>query len=64
MALKHVMLVTKYVLIKSQLRGTSLVAQWLRLCASNAGGPDSILGWGTKDPMGAALKTRCSQIIK
>ena len=28
---------------------TSLV-QWLRLCASNAGGVGSILGWGTKIP--------------
>ena len=30
--------------------GTSLVVQWLRLCASNAGGMDSIPGWGTKIP--------------
>ena len=27
---------------------TSLVAQWLRLCASSAGGPGSIPGQGTK----------------
>ena len=30
--------------------GTSLVAQWLRLCASNAGGVGSIPGQGTKTP--------------
>lgn len=28
--------------------GTSLVAQWLRLCAPNAGGPGSIPGQGTR----------------
>ena len=30
--------------------GTSLVAQWLRLCASNASGVGSIPGQGTKTP--------------
>ena len=30
--------------------GTSLVVQWLRLCASNAGGVGSIPGLGTKIP--------------
>ena len=30
--------------------GTSLVVQWLRLCASNAGGMGLILGQGTKIP--------------
>ena len=30
--------------------GTSLVAQWLRLCASNADGVGSIPGQGTKTP--------------
>ena len=30
--------------------GTSLAVQWLRLCASNAGGIDSIPGQGTKIP--------------
>ena len=33
-----------------QLRGTSLAIQWLRLCASNAGGPGSIPILGTKIP--------------
>ena len=28
--------------------GTSLVVQWLRLCAPNAGGPGSIPGQGTR----------------
>ena len=32
------------------MRGTSLVVQWLRLCASNAGIAGSISGWGTKIP--------------
>ena len=35
---------------KSQATGTSLVVQWLRLHASNAGGTGSIPGWGTKIP--------------
>ena len=30
--------------------GTSLVAQWVRLRAPNAGGPGSIPGQGTKIP--------------
>ena len=28
--------------------GTSMGAQWLRLCAPNAGGSGLIPGWGTK----------------
>ena len=31
--------------------GTSLVVQWLRLCASNAGGPGSVSGQGTRSHM-------------
>ena len=31
--------------------GTSLVVQWLRLCASNAWGLGSIPGWGTRSSM-------------
>ena len=30
-------------------RGTSLVVQWLRLYASNAGGTGLILDWGTRN---------------
>ena len=30
--------------------GTSLEAQWSRLCASNAGSMDSVHGWATKIP--------------
>ena len=37
-------------LLKIVGRRTSLVAQWLRLCASNAGGAISIPGHGTKTP--------------
>ena len=39
--------------------GTSLVVQWLRLRARNAGGPGSIAGQGTISHMHAA--TRSSQ---
>ena len=35
---------------KNEPRGTSQAVQWLRLCASNAGGEDSIPGQGTKIP--------------
>ena len=36
---------------------TSLAAQWLRLCAPNAGGPGSIPGQGTRSHMHAATKS-------
>ena len=36
---------------KYSLLGTSLVAQWLRLCAPNLGGPGSIPGQGTRSHM-------------
>ena len=35
--------------------GTSLVVQWLRLRASNAGGAGSIPGWGTTVPHAVRL---------
>ena len=36
------------------------MVQWLRFCVSNAGGMDSILGWGTKIhmPCGVAKKKK------
>ena len=37
--------------IKTTLRGNSLVVQWLRLQAPNAGGPGSIPGHGTRSHM-------------
>ena len=37
--------------------GTSLVAQWLRLCPPNAGGPGLIPGQGTRSHMHAATKS-------
>ena len=37
--------------------GTSLVVQWLGLCAPNAGSPGSIPGWGTRSRMHAATKS-------
>ena len=36
---------------KEQNSGTSLVVQWLRLCAPNAGGPGSLPGQGTRSHM-------------
>ena len=39
------------------LKGTSLVVQWLRLRAPNAGGPGSIPGQGTRSHMHAAAKS-------
>ena len=51
---------------------TSLVVQWLRLCAPNAGGPGSVPGQGIRSHMlqrrskipRATTKTQCSQIKK
>ena len=43
--------------------GTSLVVQWLRLCALNAGNPDSIPGQGTRSHMGR-LRVRMPQLKK
>ena len=40
--------------------GTSLVAQWLRPCAPNAGGQGSIPGQGTRSHMHAATKEPAS----
>ena len=44
---------------------TYLAVQWLRLHASNAGGPCSIPGQGTKVPCGVAKKktTKTKQCI-
>ena len=56
--------------MKETVSGTSLVVQWLRLHASNAGVLGSILGWETQSHMlqlkilQAAIKTPCSQINK
>ena len=63
--------------LKSVTPGTSLVVQWLRLLAPNAGGLDSIPGQETTSCMPqlnilraamkilrAATKTQCSQINK
>ena len=37
--------------LKGTRKRTSLVVQWLRLCAPNAGGQGSILGHGTRSHM-------------
>jgi len=34
--------------LNESMLGTSMVVQWLRLCASNTGGVGSIPGWGNK----------------
>ena len=44
------------VLCNKRNAGTSLVVQWVRLRAPNAGGPGSIPGWGTRCHMHAATK--------
>ena len=43
--------------LKEQETGTSLVVQWLRLHAPNAGGPGSIPGQGTRSHMHATTKS-------
>ena len=56
--------------MKETVSGTSVVVQWLRLHAPNAGVLGSVLGWGTQSHMlqlrilQAAMKTPCSQINK
>ena len=42
---------------KKVIKGTSLVVQWLRLRAPNAGGLGSIPGQGTRSHMHAATKS-------
>ena len=55
------------VLVKNSC-GTSLVVQWLRLCATNAGDQGSIPGQGTRSHIlqlkipSAKTKTQCHQI--
>ena len=39
------------VTVKGQGEGTTLVVQWLRLCAPSAGGPGSIPGQATRSHM-------------
>ena len=42
--------------------GTSLVVQWLRLCAPNAGGPGSIPGHGTRSHMPQLKRSHMPQL--
>ena len=42
---------------KNLFQGTSLVAQWLKLHAPNAGSPGSIPGQGTRSCMHATTKS-------
>ena len=48
---------SKVVILKMWSLGTSLVVQWVRLCAPNAGGPGSIPGQGTRSHVHAATKS-------
>ena len=56
--------------LKEEKRGTSVIVQWLRLHAPNAGAPGLIPGQGTRSCMlqlknlCATIKTWCSQINK
>ena len=43
--------------VRDETQGTSLVAQWIRLCTPNAGVPGSIPGQGTKSHVHAATKS-------
>ena len=66
------------IFVNNSILGTSLVVQWVRLHAPNAGGPGSIPGWGARSHVHAATKsshattkiphaktkTQCSQINK
>ena len=57
----------KNVLFKNIQAGTSLVVQWVRLCAPTAGGTGSVPGGGTKIPHVTQLgqkKKRISKEIK
>ena len=49
--------------IKKVRRGTSLVAQWVRLHTPNAGGPGSIPGQGTRSHL-PQLTARSPQLEK
>ncbi|TEA26220.1 hypothetical protein DBR06_SOUSAS37210009, partial [Sousa chinensis] len=42
--------------------GTSLVVQWIRLCAPTAGGPGSIPGRGNRSHRHAATKSYMPQL--
>ena len=46
-----------YFWLQKAVGGTSLVVQWIRLCAPSAGGPGSIPGQGTRSHMHAATKS-------
>ena len=48
---------------KGEYRGlTSLVVQWIRLCAPNAGGPGSIPGRGSRSGMHPAIRVLMLQL--
>ena len=46
---------------QQKIPGTSLVVQWIELCAPNAGGPGSIPGQGTRSHMHATTREPMSR---
>ena len=52
----------RQVLFKLQVWGTSLVAQWIRLCAPSAEGPGSIPGQGARSHMHATTRVLMPQL--
>ena len=66
--IKDIQTIIREIQIKTT--GTSLMVQWLRLYSSNAGGPGSIPGQGTRSHIQqlsiphAEMKNRQSQINK
>ena len=49
-------------LLKTNLPGTSLVVQWVRLCAPNAGGLGLIPGWELQSTYMPQLRARLPQL--
>ena len=47
----YILIKNKKFFLKSEVGGTSLMVQWLRLSAPNAGGPGSNPGQGTRSHM-------------
>ena len=57
----YILCLSIYSSFKTQLAGTSLVVQWLGLCAPNAGGRGSIPGQGIRSHM-LQLRVRKPQL--
>ena len=55
--LTHHFIPELFIELKDEVGGTSLVVQWVRLRAPNAGGPGLFPGQGTRSHMSAATKS-------